>query len=256
MEQRFAVKSLEVLSQNVFLNNEIYLVCLKSPKDPMNRPDRTRAVGALGTEEGSLAQIPQGKEVTLWIETPGLETGQGLEQESLGHVKLRIVREQGEERMTLLEKELDLRQQEIHELRLDFSQEKEPVLLYGMLELPESDKDLSSYARVWIRTSLTGRQIFPNAAYYTGESGAIETGWVEDAIIRMVLESCIRAGNRWTKSGIIFLRMVPCIRAGLTESIIWAGMELWSQEPRSSTAFPMSLTAADLCVLRIHNLNL
>ena len=180
MEQRFAVKSLEVLSQNVFLNNEIYLVCLKSPKDPMNRPDRTRAVGVLGTEEGSLAQIPQGKEVTLWIETPGLETGPGLEQESLGHVKLRIVREQGEERMTLLEKELDLRQQEIHELRLDFSQEKEPVLLYGMLELPESDKDLSSYARVWIRTSLTGRQIFPNAAYYTGESGAIETGWVED----------------------------------------------------------------------------
>ena len=78
-------------------------------------------------------------------------------------MKLRIVREQGEERMTLLEKELDLRQQEIHELRLDFSQEKEPVLLYGMLELPESDKDLSSYARVWIRTSLTGRQIFPNA---------------------------------------------------------------------------------------------
>ncbi len=195
----FAVKSAELLPQNIFLNKDLFLVRLKNPKDPLNKLNRERAIGLLGTEEIPVAQVRPGKDVTFWIETPGLETAPGLSGESPWMATLQILRECGEERQIVEERELDLRQQNVYEIKLDFAEEKEKVFLYAVLRLPEADSGRNVYARAWIRTSITGRQEFYDDVYYIDESGFWGRGLVEDEEGRYYADAYGRVYSGWKR---------------------------------------------------------
>lgn len=177
-EYRFVPQSVERLEQNVFSDQDIYLVKLGLPEAPFNDLAKKQPAAIVGNEEIPVGNVQPGDSFSLWAATVGIQTDAVEDIHSSAPARLQI-REEKDGKL-LAELPVDLSQNTVYEQKITISASAAPTRLLAVLCLPEGTDPSSSSSRVWVKTSLTGRQEIGTDQYILDDAGNARRGWIEE----------------------------------------------------------------------------
>lgn len=176
-EYCFATQNIERLEQNVFSDQDIYLVKLDLPKAPFDDLTRKQPFAVVGNKEIPVGNVQPGDSFSLWAAACGIQTAAPETVYSSALAWLQIKEEDSGK--LLAEIPVDFSQKTVYEQEITISASAGPTRLLAVLCLPdESDPSFSS-ARIWVKTSLTGRQEIGTNQYILDGTGNPLTGWID-----------------------------------------------------------------------------
>lgn len=177
-EYRFAPQDIQRLEQDVFSDQDIYLIKLDMPEAPFDDLAQKQPAAIVGSEEIPVGNVQPGDSFSLWAATPGIQTAAPENIYSSTLARLQIKEENSGK--LLAEIPVDLSQKTVYEQEITISASAAPTRLLAVLCLPdEADSSLYS-AHIWVKTSLTGKQEIGKNQYLLNDTGYPLTGWIDE----------------------------------------------------------------------------
>ena len=189
-EHRFAPQSIERLERNVFSDQDVYLIQLDIPEAPFNDLTRKQPAAIVGNEETCIGNVQPGERFSLWAAAPGIQetfsspAAPGIQTAAPENVYSSVpawlqIKDEDSGKL-LAQIPVDLAQKTVYMQEITIPASSSPTRLLAVLCLPDGAEPAFSSARIWVKTSLTGRQEIGTNQYLLDSTGNPLTGWIDE----------------------------------------------------------------------------